>query len=253
MHKCSFPGCEYQCLQKSNLATHTRTQYVQWLFLLNELINNFPSTGDKPFGCPDCEFCTGDPGSLTRHRKNRHSYIPKSTRKKARATESKKSHTLYKRPGPTASSSTRPPNNNSRPFTYPKEKSLSSAKASRVEASAEFAGRSTSALLGLRPAAGTCSQLDARAPSSSNITAPSHLGRLSGVFGLVASSSRSYDPYDYNFIPSRSQAPSPTPSQCSLQYPTSPNPQDKPDPLNMSLRDASASLSSLDKLILSTC
>lgn len=35
-----------------------------------------PSTGEKPNLCPSCDFTTADPGSLTRHRKRSHSYIP---------------------------------------------------------------------------------------------------------------------------------------------------------------------------------
>ncbi|KAF9465449.1 hypothetical protein BDZ94DRAFT_1234608 [Collybia nuda] len=57
---CHFPGCGYQNLQKSNVVTHFRTH-----------------TGEKPKSCPDCEYTTSDPGSLTRHRKRIHGYVPK--------------------------------------------------------------------------------------------------------------------------------------------------------------------------------
>ncbi|KAJ7585223.1 hypothetical protein C8J56DRAFT_1053613 [Mycena floridula] len=61
MHRCPFTGCRYQNLQKSNVDTHIRTH-----------------TGDKTQACPDCDFRTADPGSLTRHRKRIHDYVPRS-------------------------------------------------------------------------------------------------------------------------------------------------------------------------------
>ncbi|GLB41246.1 putative zinc finger, C2H2 type [Lyophyllum shimeji] len=60
MYKCPFDGCQYRNLQKSNLNNHISTH-----------------TGEKPHACPDCEFRTADPGSLTRHRKRTHGYVPK--------------------------------------------------------------------------------------------------------------------------------------------------------------------------------
>lgn len=38
------------------------------------------STKSKTNSCPDCDFVTVDPGSLTRHRKRIHGYIPKMRR-----------------------------------------------------------------------------------------------------------------------------------------------------------------------------
>ncbi|KAK7453403.1 hypothetical protein VKT23_011668 [Stygiomarasmius scandens] len=63
MHRCPYPDCGFENLQKSNVETHIRTH-----------------TKNKTNHCPDCEFTTVDPGSLTRHRKRIHGYIPKSRR-----------------------------------------------------------------------------------------------------------------------------------------------------------------------------
>ncbi|KAF5344418.1 hypothetical protein D9758_015475 [Tetrapyrgos nigripes] len=60
MHRCPFPGCPFENLQKSNVETHIRTH-----------------TKKKTSHCPDCDFTTVDPGSLTRHRKRIHGYVPK--------------------------------------------------------------------------------------------------------------------------------------------------------------------------------
>ncbi|KAK0204700.1 hypothetical protein DFS33DRAFT_1322092 [Desarmillaria ectypa] len=58
MHRC--PVCGFENMQKSNVDTHIRTH-----------------THQKSQHCPDCTFRTSDPGSLTRHRKRLHSYVPK--------------------------------------------------------------------------------------------------------------------------------------------------------------------------------
>lgn len=42
--------------------------------------SQFPSTKTKTNSCPECDFTTADPGSLTRHRKRIHGYIPKIRR-----------------------------------------------------------------------------------------------------------------------------------------------------------------------------
>ncbi|KAL0579330.1 hypothetical protein V5O48_002663 [Marasmius crinis-equi] len=67
LHRCPWEGCTFANLQKSNVDTHYRTH-----------------TGDKNQCCPDCDFATVDPGSLTRHRKRWHQYVPKS--RKARGS-----------------------------------------------------------------------------------------------------------------------------------------------------------------------
>ncbi|THU98648.1 hypothetical protein K435DRAFT_964864 [Dendrothele bispora CBS 962.96] len=58
---CIVPGCRYRSLQKSNadahIASHTKNK---------ELYKS----------CPDCEYSTADPGSLSRHRKRKHGYEP---------------------------------------------------------------------------------------------------------------------------------------------------------------------------------
>ncbi|KAJ3795539.1 hypothetical protein GGU11DRAFT_221030 [Lentinula aff. detonsa] len=63
MHRCPYTECNFENLQKSNVETHIRTH-----------------TKSKTNNCPDCDFTTVDPGSLTRHRKRIHGYIPKTRR-----------------------------------------------------------------------------------------------------------------------------------------------------------------------------
>ncbi|KAF9267222.1 hypothetical protein L218DRAFT_725083 [Marasmius fiardii PR-910] len=60
LHRCPWPGCTVASLQKSNINTHYNTH-----------------TRKKTKCCPDCTFRTVDPGSLTRHRKSLHDYVPK--------------------------------------------------------------------------------------------------------------------------------------------------------------------------------
>ncbi|KAJ4000326.1 hypothetical protein F5050DRAFT_562950 [Lentinula boryana] len=57
-YACPYDGCTYRSLQKGNVDTHIRTH-----------------TKEK-IKCPTCDFETPDPGSLTRHRKRRHEYVP---------------------------------------------------------------------------------------------------------------------------------------------------------------------------------
>ncbi|KIK56466.1 hypothetical protein GYMLUDRAFT_247958 [Collybiopsis luxurians FD-317 M1] len=57
---CPYEDCTYRSLQKVNVDTHIRKH-----------------TQVKDIQCPTCNFATGDPGSLTRHRKRRHEYVPK--------------------------------------------------------------------------------------------------------------------------------------------------------------------------------
>ncbi|KAF9068373.1 hypothetical protein BDP27DRAFT_1421910 [Rhodocollybia butyracea] len=59
-YACPYPECPYISLQKGNVDTHIRTH-----------------TKEKNQKCPSCDFDTVDPGSLTRHRKRRHEYVPK--------------------------------------------------------------------------------------------------------------------------------------------------------------------------------
>ncbi|KAJ4490219.1 hypothetical protein J3R30DRAFT_48510 [Lentinula aciculospora] len=57
---CPYANCGFKSLQKSNTDTHIRSVH----------------TKIKDQECPNCEFATADPGSLTRHRKRRHEYVP---------------------------------------------------------------------------------------------------------------------------------------------------------------------------------
>ncbi|KIK56450.1 hypothetical protein GYMLUDRAFT_821052 [Collybiopsis luxurians FD-317 M1] len=59
-YSCPYEDCTYKSLQKVNVDTHIRKH-----------------TKVKDLQCPACDFATGDPGSLTRHRKRRHEYVPK--------------------------------------------------------------------------------------------------------------------------------------------------------------------------------
>ncbi|KAE9397764.1 hypothetical protein BT96DRAFT_921227 [Gymnopus androsaceus JB14] len=67
-YRCPWRGCLFSNLQKSNVDTHLRTH-----------------TKNQRHRCPedDCNFKTCDPGSLTRHRKRRHQYVPKPRRRRA--------------------------------------------------------------------------------------------------------------------------------------------------------------------------
>ncbi|KAJ3993095.1 hypothetical protein F5050DRAFT_780353 [Lentinula boryana] len=67
-HKCSWAGCSFETLQRSNLNAHYRTH-----------------SNDKSQVCPECDFKACHPSSLTRHRRWIHNYVPKP--RKARATQ----------------------------------------------------------------------------------------------------------------------------------------------------------------------
>ncbi|KAG6866143.1 hypothetical protein C0991_008096 [Blastosporella zonata] len=53
-------------------------------------------TGEKPHACPDCPYRTADPGSLTRHKKTQHGYLPDPKRAKTKPLAPKpKRHNAY--------------------------------------------------------------------------------------------------------------------------------------------------------------
>src|ERR1700722_12108574 len=108
MHRCPYDGCTYKNLQKSNVTTHIRTQSVLLPppFVSRRVALNQNSTGQKIL-CPTCGFATTDPGSLTRHRKRRHGYNPKTRqdhpeRSTSKPNKSSSRHEPYKRDRPHA-------------------------------------------------------------------------------------------------------------------------------------------------------
>ncbi|KAJ7117266.1 hypothetical protein C8R43DRAFT_1154542 [Mycena crocata] len=80
--------CGHETPQRSNMKTHERTH-----------------TREQPEICPDCPYRTGDPTSLTFHRKKTHGYEPNSRR----ATKpTKRAATAYVVSSATAPSSSSP-------------------------------------------------------------------------------------------------------------------------------------------------
>ncbi|KAH8084304.1 hypothetical protein BXZ70DRAFT_1011995 [Cristinia sonorae] len=80
---CDVPGCKYATLQKSNLKTHKNVH-------AKEKNRTCPhTTVDQKTGeTTPCPFRTTDPGSLTRHRKKRHGYVPAARfRRKGKSSE----------------------------------------------------------------------------------------------------------------------------------------------------------------------
>ncbi|CAL1708544.1 unnamed protein product [Somion occarium] len=75
IHRCSFwPDCEKWFFQRSNLATHEKTHTRTKDLRCPHLISSRSSSRSLVL----CDSKFGDPGSLTRHRKRRHGYVPKS-------------------------------------------------------------------------------------------------------------------------------------------------------------------------------
>ncbi|KAG7088843.1 hypothetical protein E1B28_012798 [Marasmius oreades] len=98
LHRCSWEGCSYSSLQRPNVDTHYRTH-----------------TKERNQACPDCDSKFSDPGSLIRHRKNLHGYIPKARKTRQRgstaapeqssSTRGSRRHQPYSRSPSTSSSS----------------------------------------------------------------------------------------------------------------------------------------------------
>ncbi|KAG7088516.1 hypothetical protein E1B28_012500 [Marasmius oreades] len=65
-YRCPYPNCEFRSLQESNLKTHYKIH---------------TGVKDKKCSHAECLFATSDPGSLTRHRKRKHDYVPLPRRK----------------------------------------------------------------------------------------------------------------------------------------------------------------------------
>ncbi|KAF5373134.1 hypothetical protein D9758_001602 [Tetrapyrgos nigripes] len=64
-HWCEY--CSYGSYQWINVKIHQRKHF-----------------SEKPEQCPNCDFCTKDPSSLTRHRKRWHAYVPPPRRERAK-------------------------------------------------------------------------------------------------------------------------------------------------------------------------
>ncbi|KAF9265219.1 hypothetical protein L218DRAFT_986424 [Marasmius fiardii PR-910] len=100
LHKCSWEGCNYSSLQRPNVDTHYRTH-----------------TKERNQACPDCDSKFSDPGSLIRHRKNLHGYVPKPRKKRittaapeqSSSTRGSQRHQPYSRSPSTSSSSSPEP------------------------------------------------------------------------------------------------------------------------------------------------
>ncbi|KAK7444822.1 hypothetical protein VKT23_015139 [Stygiomarasmius scandens] len=60
-YRCTVRDCSFKSLQKSNADAHIASH-----------------TGNKDLfkKCPDCDFSSADPGSLSRHRRRKHQYAP---------------------------------------------------------------------------------------------------------------------------------------------------------------------------------
>ena len=85
---------------------------------LPHLVFSSHSTGEQPHACPDCdEYRTADPGSLTRHRKKVHGYVPKQ-KSKAQSTTTSKSHRHAPYDRPRGSSFTSSSSSSSRSSSY---------------------------------------------------------------------------------------------------------------------------------------
>ncbi|KAI3619678.1 transcriptional repressor ctcf-like [Moniliophthora roreri] len=135
LHRCPVEGCNFANLQRSNVDTHIRTH-----------------TKEKTHHCPDCDFSAVDPGSLTRHRRRKHNYIPKP--RKSRATNTTT-------PPPESSSSTTATSRKSRRHQpYPHSRANSSPSPSA----------SASASLSPRPSAASKSASPAPQPQSTTST-----------------------------------------------------------------------------------
>ncbi|KAJ7582278.1 hypothetical protein C8J56DRAFT_246028 [Mycena floridula] len=110
---CPFAGCNVSVSQKSNLKSHLNIH-----------------TGERR-KCPDCDFETPDAGSLTRHRKRKHNYIPKARRSKNRWLSPEESDWTSSE---SSSSSSPSPSPSSNPDRFLLEPSTESFSAPQVKA-----------------------------------------------------------------------------------------------------------------------
>ncbi|KAK7060881.1 hypothetical protein VNI00_000614 [Paramarasmius palmivorus] len=123
LHRCPVEGCNFANLQRSNVDTHIRTH-----------------TKEKNQQCPDCEFSAVDPGSLTRHRKRKHGYVPK--KRKSRKTNAPEANSLSNNAEEDDGDDDTPPATSSRasrrhhPYRAPSVQSSSSASGSVPSSSA---------------------------------------------------------------------------------------------------------------------
>ncbi|KAL0577222.1 hypothetical protein V5O48_004763 [Marasmius crinis-equi] len=111
LHRCPWDGCTYSNLQRSNVDTHYRTH-----------------TGEQTQICPDCDFRSVDAGSLTRHRKRKHGYVPKP--RKSRHTTAQPLASTSAAPEPSSSAATSRASRRHQPYSREPSTSSSSNRSS---------------------------------------------------------------------------------------------------------------------------
>ncbi|KAJ8077750.1 hypothetical protein PM082_002183 [Marasmius tenuissimus] len=90
LHRRPYPDWRYENLRTSGVMRHIRTR-----------------TKKKTEPCPDCDFSSVDPGTLTRHRKRIHGYVPKA-RSRQPPSPKETQHLPVAGPSNPSTSTTRP-------------------------------------------------------------------------------------------------------------------------------------------------
>ncbi|KAG7445238.1 uncharacterized protein BT62DRAFT_920518 [Guyanagaster necrorhizus] len=93
LFRCTFGNCNQLFVHKSDLNRHLKAHYTKGRYqcprcgrFFNQAANleshmNSQHLGLKPYRCPNCVVTTANKGSLLRHRKRHHNYVPKKYRK----------------------------------------------------------------------------------------------------------------------------------------------------------------------------